>query len=258
MKIKTTFTDTVIPALLAVVLTLSLMVNSIQLRNYWEAQADNTAVVESVDYIEQAPKSAETKLTLTAPKDVSIGQLVEVSASTGPCKFVVKGVEPSNIRVLDHSVVFSSPIATTVDVFVAAVVGDSLIVEHVTVRVGVLGLPTAKPITPEPVTLKVELANLISDVESNDKQKELLEIAGAFKQVAVLIKAKAVTSAEDAVRITKTLVKKAVEKSSGAWTKVISRIEKDTEDAASNGELNTLEDHARHWEAISAALDPNP
>lgn len=249
---RTAIADNLLPALLAIVLTTTLIINSIQLRNCWQARSDETSVVELVDYepIEQAPKTTDTKLVVTAPKTASVGQLIEVSANTrSSIKFVVKGVDPSNIRVLDHSVVFASPAASTVDVFVAAMLGEALVVEHVTVQVG-----GSRPLTP--TTLRSEIAPLIESVESEDKLKELKDLSAAFKQVAVLIKDGSVSSVEDAVRITKTLVKQATSTAGDAWRKVIDRIQVDAEKAADAGKLKSLEDHARHWEGIAAALDP--
>ena len=251
---RTALADNLLPALLAIVLTTTLMVNAIQLRNCWQAGLDEATKVESVEYepIEQTLQ-ADAKLVVTSPKTASVGQLVEVSVNTGSSlKFVVKGVDPSNVRVLDHSVVFTSPVATTVNVFVAAMVGDALVVEHVAVQIGT---PEARPLAS---TLKSDIAPLIEAVDSDDKLKELKEISAAFRQVATLIKDGAIDSTEDAVRVTKALVKKATATAGDAWRKVIDVIQVDTEKAADDGKLKTLEDHARHWEMISHALDPNP
>jgi hypothetical protein len=259
-KLEKAFAETILPALLAVVLTTTLMINAIQLRNCWEARQDATNVLHvDLQPLEQAPAKEPSKLKLTAPAKASVGQLVEVSANTGTdFKIIVKGVDPANVRILEHSVVFASPTATNVDVFFAAMVGSEIAVEHLMVQVGTLGLPIAKPIVSDPASdaMSVEIQPLISAVSSDDKEKEQREIADAFKQVAGFIKDGAVSSVGDAVRITQTMVKKATSRSKDAWKKVIDKIQDDTQAAADAGKLQTLEDHAKHWEAIANAVAP--
>lgn len=263
---KAFLVDTFLPALLILTLIPSMMLNARHLQQEYAGQSSyanvETTPLRLDGVIKQEPKAVVptvAKAVISAPREAKVGQLIEVSAenSTGTSfKWVVKGIDPSNVRVLGKSVVFSSPDAVVVDVFVAVALGDTLSVEHTSVVI--VGGPGSHPPKPVVQTLLSEIAPLISDVESDDKLKELREIAGAFKQVAGLIRDGAISNTEDIVRITKTLVKKATSTAGKAWEKVITRIEEETEIAADAGNLKTLGDHARHWDMIAAALDPNP
>jgi hypothetical protein len=240
--------DTLLPTLLILTLVPSMMLNAIHLRK--EYATPNYVEVE----VCKQEQPSTNKVTIVAPKEGRVGELVEVSVnapSEAKLIWVVRGVASTNVRTLTNSVVFSSPVATNVDVFVAVAMSGSMVVEHVNLQITSDSRPVFK-------TLAVELSPLIGEVKTDEKIEQQVEIANAFRQVATLIKDGAVESAEDAVRITKALVKKATSTSGDAWKRVIARIEQETEAAADAGKLKTLDDHAKHWDEIANALDPNP
>lgn len=245
--------DTILPLLVIVILTVSLVANASTLvAEYQASDPGKTSAVES--QVELGPDVGAV-LILAAPETAQVGDLIEVSCE-GSCgasfKWSVEGVKEGNFRIVDegHRALIAADQEGTIVVCVATACDDTVDMKKILIRV------TAGDPRPGPASdsLEAKISQAMALVKTDNKKEQRIALASAFANIANLIETGMLKTPEEVLDVTKTFTREAILPNLSDWQPVVSVIETHLGELVQAGKLTTMDDHARAWRKLSEAM----
>lgn len=199
------------------------------------------------------------KLVIKSPDSAKVGELVEIdlSESVGHSfKWLVSPDTP-NFRIEDNGrrLLFCHGHPTTFRLVVATAINGTVDVSRVIIRIEAADPP---PTPPEPEPLPSGLDALVqgwmASVESPNKRDETMLLAQNFSSTSAMVAAGVIKSTEDLIKATAKTNKDTLGANLVQWKPFLEGLRLHLNQLAKDGGLNSVQDNAKLWREIAAAM----